>query len=413
MYKINNFVLIKIIDLNSSKNISEYYIHIMSKLLSQGGFGCIYYPGIACHGKPQTNKDFVTKLQKHDETSDNEISFGEKIMTIPNYRLYFLPVVSSCPVNIRSINKKLLEKCETVIKNIDRESNEKERNKYVLMEIPYELNKPFYSIFTDMLFSKKHIIISLIENYTYLLETINLLLVNKLVHFDIKSENILYSEDSHLPLLLDFGISIDMNTLDIDNIGKHFYIYSPDYYLWALEIHVINFLLYETNKPLTLKNIKLISQTYVTNNKALRIFSDDFKIKYLKECETFLEPFVGKNRKETVKYFLSFYSTWDNYSLSILYLNSFLYLFPFGVHNNSVIIYFSQALLYNIHPNPLKRYTLQKTIQLFKDIFYRVENVDNYIDLIETVDYTSKHTSQTIDKDETNLKNTKAFKMRI
>ena len=36
----------------------------MSKLLSQGGFGCIYYPGLKCNGKSEYNKNVVSKLQK-------------------------------------------------------------------------------------------------------------------------------------------------------------------------------------------------------------------------------------------------------------------------------------------------------------------------------------------------------------
>ena len=38
--------------------------NLKSKLLSQGGFGCIYYPGLKCNGKPQNNKNVVSKLQK-------------------------------------------------------------------------------------------------------------------------------------------------------------------------------------------------------------------------------------------------------------------------------------------------------------------------------------------------------------
>ena len=50
--------------------------NLKSKLLSQGGFGCIYYPGLKCNGKPQNNKNVVSKLQKKDDSSDNEIKIG-------------------------------------------------------------------------------------------------------------------------------------------------------------------------------------------------------------------------------------------------------------------------------------------------------------------------------------------------
>ena len=51
----------------------------MSKLLAQGGFGCIYYPGINCDGKSiKEEYKIVSKLQKKNYTSDNEIKIGEE-----------------------------------------------------------------------------------------------------------------------------------------------------------------------------------------------------------------------------------------------------------------------------------------------------------------------------------------------
>ena len=38
----------------------------MSTLISQGGFGCIYYPGLKCSGDKSNDKEYVSKLQKKD-----------------------------------------------------------------------------------------------------------------------------------------------------------------------------------------------------------------------------------------------------------------------------------------------------------------------------------------------------------
>ena len=51
----------------------------MSQLLSQGGFGCVYYPGIKCNGKTDPRTNVVTKLQKMDFNASNEIKIGEMI----------------------------------------------------------------------------------------------------------------------------------------------------------------------------------------------------------------------------------------------------------------------------------------------------------------------------------------------
>ena len=53
-----------------------------SNLLSQGGFGCVYYPGIDCKGSVLTNKKFASKLQVKNSSSDNEIAIGNEIKKI-------------------------------------------------------------------------------------------------------------------------------------------------------------------------------------------------------------------------------------------------------------------------------------------------------------------------------------------
>jgi serine/threonine protein kinase len=382
----------------------------MSKFLNEGGYGCIYYPGIKCDGKPQLTKKVVTKLQRNDDSAANEISMGQLVMAIPNYKLYFLPVIASCPVNLTIIEPKLLSACGNISKkDIEGEKTrvgEKGKDSYILMEVPYVLNKSFYTILLDMYSSKKHVIIGLIENYTYLLEALTALLANDIVHFDIKSENILYNQQTHLPLILDFGLSFKPTTLNSANLETYFYNFTPDYYIWPLEAHVINFLLYESpaeENGLTEAGIKLIADAYVKNNKGLVNFSDKFRQEYLRACEDHLRTFIGKDKKKVIPELLSFYATWDNYALSILYLKTLSFMFPQGFHKNSLILYFSQMLLYNIHPNPQKRYSLEKTKQQFKDIFFMEEDIDNYMDFINTFDYDPELTTKAIQADLHNM----------
>ena len=52
----------------------------MSKLLSQGSFGCVYYPSLNCQGKSEVSKEYLSKLQKKDFNSENEKNIGKKII---------------------------------------------------------------------------------------------------------------------------------------------------------------------------------------------------------------------------------------------------------------------------------------------------------------------------------------------
>ena len=81
------------------------------------------------------------------------------------------------------------------------------------------------------------------------------------------------------------------------------------------------------------------------------------------------------------------HKTWDNYALSVMYLKAFRYLFSEGFHRNPMIIHFSQILLLNISPDSDKRLSIDETKKKFNDIFYIDGNVNDYMDLVESVDY--------------------------
>ena len=351
----------------------------MSKLLSQGGFGCVYYPGLTCSGKSGKDKKIVTKLQRENFNAKNEISIGDIIMTIPDYQDYFLPVIDSCLVNIRNINPKNITDCQVIDKG--------KNLPLILMTIPYIKNYEFLKLFTlKAKLGNKQLIQTIFYTYTYILSSIQYLLDKKLVHLDIKSENILFNLKTKTPLLIDFGISINMsNGLPRDKWDKYFYIYAPQYYVWPLEVHVINFLLHESSK-LTQSDASDIAMLYTKTNKALNIFSNDFREKYRKLCEICLQSYIDKDRDEVIKEILKSYNTWDNYSLSILYLKTFSYIFENGFSQNNILIRFSQLLLLNISPDISIRLSINNTKKLFKRIFLHLRNSSHYQNIIDNFD---------------------------
>ena len=48
----------------------------MSELLSQGGYGCVYHPALTCSGKAESSTRSVSKLQRKDWASKNEVEIG-------------------------------------------------------------------------------------------------------------------------------------------------------------------------------------------------------------------------------------------------------------------------------------------------------------------------------------------------
>jgi len=120
----------------------------MSQLISQGGFGCIFYPGFNCKGQVNNETKMVSKLQINNFNAINEILIGKKIKEFTKYEFFFLPVVSSCSMNLASLDKKSIEKCNII-------SNKK--SEYLLLKMPYLKNISFQKLFTNFEKKKKHI----------------------------------------------------------------------------------------------------------------------------------------------------------------------------------------------------------------------------------------------------------------
>ena len=344
----------------------------ISKLISQGSFGCVYYPNIKCNKKEKINqhtkKKNISKLQQKDFYALNEIHIGNKIKGIANFKNYFSPVINSCPVNLTTINPSILENCEVLKHSVT--------DNFLILDIEFINN----TAFSSFLLGKKseEIIFFLTNSLLHLLEGINLLIKKDIIHMDLKDDNILFDIDKNKPIIIDFGISIDRTTIT-KNMNKNFYIFGPDYYVWCIEIHCINYLLHKSNK-FTQNAIDSIIDGYIKNNSAL--FHDNLKKLFADRIDVYLKKFIGKNKNEIIDECLMSYKKWDLYSISILYIKTLTFLFKNNILNNKWIIDLYSILFDNINPDPEMRHTVDETIQLIEDLNNRPDDLKDVINVL-------------------------------
>jgi hypothetical protein len=196
------------------------------------------------------------------------------------------------------------------------------------------------------------------------------------------------------PIIIDFGLSIPLKRFKPGDGGNsndavwatYFYKYFPEYYVWPLEAHVINFLQNESETGvLTRDDATSICEACVNANAALRIFSKGFRTRYLKACIEQCEPWIGTDRGIARAGLLKGWPTWDNYSLSIAYLQMLEFVSSeHGFANNRLIVQYVELLLTNVHPDPARRKTVGETKRAFTDLFYTNKNVETYDSLVET-----------------------------
>ena len=259
-------------------------------MLSYGAYGCVYHP--STNGDKQT----VSKVV-NTEYASKEIEISKRIKQIPNYQDYFVPIESWFP--IQSVKVK---KC----KSLYTEANFMVLNMPFLVAVPTKFTKDVFNQLTHSL---------------------ELLIKHELVHFDIKEGNILFTPK---PMVIDYGISIDMKNLKRDNYSKAFFMYEPNNYLWPIEVHL---LCYKMEKlPWTKESIEKICQEVVNASPVL-------PATYVKEAIDFYNFLTEIPSVQGIDSLVKHWKTWDLYALTIILLKN------------------SDGPKENIHYDPSKRLT--------------------------------------------------------
>ena len=346
-------------------------------LLDEGGYGCVFHPALNNKGEDMKTDKLVSKLQRFDQSAINELEISKIVSNIEGFKNHYAPVIKYSNVNISKIKTDNLKNCSLI-------SNEK-INKLINMKMEYVNGIAFINYLIENKDNNKFIN-SIIQSYIHLLKGFNILLNNNIVHFDVKGDNILFAEDKELPIIIDFGLSIDFNILlnspiTTKLLKKYFYVFAPDYYIWPLEVHYLCYLL-KINMFPNDSEIKQIAKVVTKYNIAItKNFSPEFQKKYEELCYNQLIVYknTSKSLNKIVQEILRHYKTWDNYGLSMLFLNFFKYFkSENGYIKNDFITFFSELLLKNIHPDPDKRLDIVKTWQVFTEYIYN-QNVKNIL----------------------------------
>tara|TARA_B110000967_G_C18817335_1_gene526823 strand:+ start:247 stop:1404 length:1158 start_codon:yes stop_codon:yes gene_type:complete len=332
---------------------------IGGKMLASGGYGCVFSPAINCDGSALISNKYVSKVQVYNKYAIREIKIGKKITEIIGYLTHFVPIIKHCRVELGEIEDKDHGRCEIFKK--------RSSNKFTTMKMPF-INGTDFIDFMIKHKDNDYIVNKLISSYNHLLSSINKLIQNNILHFDLKGTNILFDYDSKLPLIIDFGLSsvIDLDNISDDQMKEIFYVFGPDYYIWPLEVHYMAYLINENSNPTDDDLIDIVKE-FVDNNKGLiQNFSPMFIKKYKEKSVNQLKFYNSfETFEERKKYIMGFWTTFDNYSLSIMYLKFIYFINTTGYTDNKFIIHFTELLLQNIDPNPENRLDISDTIQKF------------------------------------------------
>lgn len=328
--------------------------------------------------KTQNNANNVSKICNYDFFSINEVKISEKIKEIPYY-YNDCSIVEKC--NYIKVGE-MSEKSRQLLKisgipdnnsnNPNNPNNPNNNNKKYLL-LQYNREKSIK--FNEFLFSfntPKPFIFHVLESYSSLLDIIIKLNDNDVCFFDLSCENIFIGINKR-PFLKNFDKSLLLNKLEESYISK-MVSKITDYTCKPIEVYVLFYLIMNNEETMSYHFIETIVTFFIDNLGVLTLFTQSFKEKYKQNCIDYLKKYINQPKTTIIEDLIKYYDTWDNYSLSMIYLHIIGNIVRvFGLKDtfmNSFLI----LLLKNISPDPLKRENREESRTKYDNLFTTFTN---------------------------------------
>jgi hypothetical protein len=117
---------------------------------------------------------------------------------------------------------------------------------------------------------------------------------------------------------------------------------------------------------------------YVKSNSVMRLFSEKFISKFKDTAMRTYIKYIGMPKESIIKELVKNCNTWDNYALSVMFLNMIGFMSGDGFTDNKLIIEFSKLLLTNFHPDGKRRLSFEETKKQYDKIFSVNETLGGY-----------------------------------
>ena len=357
------------------------------KFLTQGGYGCVFHPGVSCKEDGLLTDKYITKIQASKDTSSHEKVIGEKIKKIKNYAEYYAPILSSCAVSLSNVSDSEIKKCDII---------KPDALTYAASKLRY-VGKNTLLKYLLAKYNTKPIGITreVASTHKALLDGFKRLSDAGIIHYDVKESNVICEDKNGTPIIIDFGLSIDVSEMSANGYKEAFYVYGPDYGPWCLEIAMISYAANElksddpimaggyigfggatepvkwTDIQVTKEHIDRVIRDFVKQNDAFaELLTDVQREKYRANILNYYSKYIGKTWKEMVTELQTHSKTWDNYGLSITYLYIIQYL---KLGEVALIKSYKSYLEESIMSLPTERPTCDQTMAKLNELFGKVQ----------------------------------------
>lgn len=365
--------------------------------LGQGSFGCVFSPSIACEGEGKGEEGAVSKVFSSMKEAKSEYALAKKITNIIDPDGDFTnPAVSLCYMDEEDKYEHNYKECDFM------------RSQTVfLKQILYK----YKGVDLYAYVKKRPISLSIFEGFLNLIEGLVVFDKKKMVHSDIKMENILIVQDKNDPKLnqkmvfIDFGLTKSYNIIydypaNNDRLTYQYFVHPPEFivYHFILE-HVAR---YNDLNNIDMTKIVTMGIDLPRYTQARKWFyaymktpnniskehyfecmyenGNEMELQFNDFCVEILQMIKDKVNNERYndsiadkyliikKMFEEFIPKVDTFALGLAMSEAFTYtkaLYNIDT-NNTAITLFKEILKNTTHFNVLKRWTIRETRRKYK-----------------------------------------------
>jgi len=307
----------------------------------------IYFFHRFTNNESKTKKEMAHHVVSSNFFSMNEIVIANKIRklnTKPSFRFYIFDKAERLKIG------------EIGSYNLDANIIKSNAQKILLTFV--KRNLVYFDSYLLSLSSFKIYIYLLIEGYRYLLASINLLVSNDLIHNGLDLDSIVALNG--IPILTNFIFTVDLQKNDFN--WQEYFLQRKLTKFCPVEFYLLQYQL-TNNQVLSLYNIETIIKQFVKDNNLVTDLSLSYFAKYANKT-------FDQNLAEALKYC----KTWDNYALSMVYLDILQNMLD--KRDNKFISNFMKLLVDNICLDPSKRSLPDKCLHSFEDMLQTISISD-------------------------------------
>ena len=330
--------------------------------VNSGTYGCVFNPPIKCYRKKSTATltDAAGKLFDDDKAFKDEYNELKRIQKLDPTHEFTVPYIGHCKVHRKDFSPS--DETDKCIRHIS-----PSRDKYTQMIYKFggiDLNKYYKSPSKTFIYFE-----DLIGLFLPLMEGIQRMVAKRVAHIDIKPENILLDVSVPKIYLIDFGLITPFNMIKYET---HFLDHEYPYY--PPEFKVLSLLESGNYSVTAAMDVFLMNFRFYNQSVFVKWVTSKWP-NYLNELKRFFKQFTTSTLGNTQKIFEeSYVDTIDSYGLAMTMIEVLYRLMSAKqiVLKNSSKDFLNplltQVLFPMIHPDPLKRMTVDTAVPMLKKL---------------------------------------------